>query len=190
MNVASLSPESCPALVLNADYRPLSYVPLSLLRWEDALKAVFMERVNVVCEYDRVVRSPNLSIKLPSVISLKKFVSPKRTPPLRREYIYLRDEYTCQYCGYKAKEKDELSFDHVIPKARGGLTTWGNIVTACHPCNLAKGCLSPKEAGMRLAQRPRRPTIHELDAKRRNLPPPDIHETWTDYLYWNTELEP
>ena len=71
---SNLQPNSCPALVLNADYQPLSYFPLSTWSWRDALKAVFLERVNVVSEYDRVVRSPSVKFKLPSVISLKDYI--------------------------------------------------------------------------------------------------------------------
>ena len=69
VNIA-VSPGSSPALVLNADYRPLSYYPLSLWSWQDAIKAVFLERVNIVAEYEVAVRSPSFSMKLPSVVSL------------------------------------------------------------------------------------------------------------------------
>ena len=65
----SASAESCPALVLNADFRPLSYFPLSLWSWQDTLKAVFLDRVNVVSEYDRIVHSPSQEFRLPSVIA-------------------------------------------------------------------------------------------------------------------------
>ncbi len=67
----SPSPESCPALVLNADFRPLSYFPLSLWSWQDTVKAVFLGRVNILSEYDRTVHSPSFEMKLPSVIALK-----------------------------------------------------------------------------------------------------------------------
>ena len=69
-------PDSCPALVLNADFRPLSYYPLSLWSWQDAIKAVFLDRVNIVSSYDRAVHSPSYEIKLPSVVSLKNYVKP------------------------------------------------------------------------------------------------------------------
>ena len=74
------SPEACPALVLNADFRPLSYFPLSLWPWQEAVKAVFLDRVNIVSEYDRVVRSPTFEFKLPSVIALKDYVPTARRP--------------------------------------------------------------------------------------------------------------
>ena len=72
---AQVSPSGFPALVLNADFRPLSYYPLSLWSWQDAIKAVFLDRVNIVSNYDRAVHSPSLEMKLPSVVSLKTFVN-------------------------------------------------------------------------------------------------------------------
>ena len=79
-----MAPKNNPALVLNADFRPLSYFPLSLWHWQDAVKAVFMERVNVLSEYERVVHSPSFAMKLPSVIALKEFVPQARRPAFTR----------------------------------------------------------------------------------------------------------
>ena len=79
---AHVSQGGWPVLVLNADFRPLSYYPLSLWSWQDAIKAVFLDRVNIVEHYDRAVRSPSFEIQLPSVVSLKSFVKPPRIPPL------------------------------------------------------------------------------------------------------------
>ena len=70
----NISLEKCPALVLNADYRPLSYYPLSLWSWQDSIKSVYLDRVTIVNNYDRVIRSPSFSMKLPSVIALKSYV--------------------------------------------------------------------------------------------------------------------
>ncbi|MBM3515252.1 MAG: HNH endonuclease, partial [Alphaproteobacteria bacterium] len=95
--IASL--EASPALVLNADFRPLSYYPLSVWSWQEAVKAVFLGRVNVVSEYDREVRSPRLAFKLPSVIALKKYAPMDRSPAFTRFNVFLRDRFTCQYCG-------------------------------------------------------------------------------------------
>ena len=181
-------PDAFPALVLNADYRPLSYFPLSLWSWQDALKAVFLDRVNIVCEYDRVVKSPSFHMKLPSVVSLKTYVHHQRTPAFTRFNVFLRDRFECQYCG--DTRRDILTFDHVTPRSKGGKTTWANIVTACSPCNLRKGGRSPKEVGMFPASKPHRPSMHELNANGRAFPPNYLHESWQDYLYWDTELEP
>ena len=76
-----VSPSGFPALVLNADFRPLSYYPLSLWSWQDAIKAVFLDRVNIVANYDRAVHSPSFEMKLPSVVSLKTYVKPRPTRP-------------------------------------------------------------------------------------------------------------
>ena len=96
-SAVNLSPAGFPALVLNADFRPLSYYPLSLWSWQDAIKAVFLERVNIVAEYDRAVRSPSLEMKLPSVVSLKTFVKPSTQPAFTRFNVFLRDKFSCQY---------------------------------------------------------------------------------------------
>ena len=91
----AVSPDAHPALVLNADYRPLSYFPLSLWSWQDAIKAVFLDRVNIVSEYDVLVRSPSFEFHLPSVVSLKTFVKPSRQPAFTRFNVFLRDRFEC-----------------------------------------------------------------------------------------------
>ena len=186
MQAALPSLESCPALVLNADYRPLSYYPLSIWCWQDAIKAVFMDRVNIVEEYDREIHSPSTALRLPSVISLKRYVKPARYPAFTRFNLFLRDEFTCQYCG----DREDLTFDHVIPRAYGGMTSWENVTTACAPCNLRKGGRTPHEAAMHPMQSPFRPTAFDLQDKGRRFPPNYLHESWRDYLYWDAELEP
>ncbi|MCG7393254.1 HNH endonuclease [Microvirga sp. ACRRW] len=179
-------PEACPALVLNADYRPLSYYPLSIWCWQDAIKAVFLDRVNIVSEYDKVVRSPSFEVRLPSVISLKTYVQPSRHPAFTRFNVFLRDRFSCQYCG----TREDLTFDHVVPRSKGGQTTWENVVAACAPCNLRKGDKMPREVEMFPRQHPFAPTIHDLHSNGRLFPPNYLHESWMDYLYWDSELEP
>ncbi len=179
------SPQSCPALVLNADYTPLSYYPLSLWCWQDAIKAAFLERVDVVAQYDREIRSPSFRMKLPSVVALRQYVKPSAHPAFTRFNLFLRDKFACQYCG----TKEDLTFDHVVPRAYGGRTTWGNVTTACAPCNLRKGGRTPAEAHMIPRSRPHQPTSHQLQEHGRAFPPHFLHETWRDYLYWDVELE-
>ena len=181
-----MSPESCPALVLNADYRPLSYFPLSLLSWQDAVKSVFLERVNIVSEYETSITSPSFEMKLPSVVSLKRYVKPARKPAFTRFNLFLRDSFSCQYCG----SPDDLTFDHLIPRSRGGQTTWQNVVAACSPCNLKKGSKSLRRAGMNLRRPPRQPDAEELRNAGRQFPPNHLHDSWMDFLYWDVELEP
>ena len=182
----AVNPQSCPALVLNADFRPLSYYPLSLWSWQDAIKAVFLDRVNIVSEYERSVRSPSIELKLPSVVSLKTYIRPARYPAFTRFNVFLRDRFACQYCG----ATDELTFDHVIPRSRGGLTTWENVVAACSCCNLRKGNRMPDEVQMWPAQKPHRPDVHSLHRNGQAFPPNYLHESWLDYLYWDSPLEP
>jgi 5-methylcytosine-specific restriction endonuclease McrA len=177
-----------PALVLNADFRPLSYFPLSLWPWEDAVKAVFLDRVNIVSEYEREVRSPSFAMRLPSVIALKTYIPLSRRPAFTRFNVFLRDRFDCQYCS-TSQPAAELTFDHVIPRSRGGRTTWDNVVTACTACNLRKGNKLPKESGLNPRRPPAEPTNHQLQHNGRAFPPNYLHESWRDYLYWDTELE-
>lgn len=178
-------PQGRPALVLNADYRPLSYYPLSLWPWQDVVKAVFLDRVDIIAEYDTIVRSPSFEMRLPSVIALREFVKQDRSPAFTRFNVFLRDGFQCVYCG----SRDELTFDHVVPRSRGGRTSWANIATACSPCNLKKGGRMLKESGLHISRLPERPSNYQLQEMGRRFPPNHLHETWMDYLYWDVELE-
>ncbi|HZH25694.1 MAG TPA: HNH endonuclease [Azospirillaceae bacterium] len=182
-------PDHCPALVLNADFRPLSYFPLSLWPWQEAVKAVFLDRVNIIAQYDRVVRSPNFEMRLPSVISLKDYVQTARRPAFTRFNVFLRDRFTCQYCGQQYPTQ-ELTFDHVMPRSRGGKTTWENVVTACSACNLRKGNQLPSQCAMFPLKRPYQPSSLQLQENGRAFPPNFLHKSWRDFLYWDTELDP
>lgn len=183
------SVESCPALVLNADFRPLSYFPLSLWSWQDSVKAVCMDRVQIISEYDTVVRSPSFEMRLPSVISLKEYVTPSRKPAFTRFNVFLRDRFACQYCGERYPTH-ELTFDHVVPRSRGGRTTWQNVVAACSSCNLIKGNRLPNACGMLPLHEPLQPTAFQLQENGRAFPPNFLHESWRDFLYWDSELDP
>ncbi|GGE87494.1 HNH endonuclease [Sphingomonas prati] len=178
-------PDSCPALVLNADYTPLSYYPLSLWPWQTAIKAVFLERVDIVDHYAREVHSPTHVMKLPSVIALRQYVKPSQHPAFTRFNLFLRDRFACQYCGVQS----DLTFDHVIPRSQGGRTTWENVATACAPCNLRKGGRTPQQAKMALYVQPIRPTTWQLQEHGRSFPPHYLHQSWLDWLYWDIELE-
>lgn len=175
-------------LVLNADYRPHS-----LVTWQEAIGYLVRGVARVVEEYtDWKVRSPSITIKVPSVIVLVKYVVFRQKVKFNRANIYARDSYRCQYCGKKAGAEhkldiQELTFDHVIPRAKGGKTTWDNIVTACSSCNSKKANRTPREAGMTLLTEPQQPkavTNLQFTLPRRSIP-----ETWRDYLYWEQELD-
>ena len=182
----NISLEKCPALVLNADYRPLSYYPLSLWNWQDSIKSVFLDRVSIVSYYDRSIRSPSFSMKLPSVVALKSFIRPQTSPNFTRFNVFLRDKFSCQYCG----SNNELTFDHLLPKSKGGKTDWDNVVTACSDCNVKKGGRLLKYSCMNLNKWPYQPTAEDLHKNGKNFPPNFLHKSWIDYLYWDVELEP
>ena len=170
--------------MLNADFRPLSYYPLSLWSWQDAIKAVFLERVNIVANYDRSVHSPSFEMKLPSVVSLKTFVKPATQPAFTRFNVFLRDRFSCQYCG----RRDDLTFDHLVPRSRGGrhhLDQRGRGLLACN----AQGNSTIRRQDVP-SQMPFQPSVHQLHKNGRLFPPNYLHDSWLDYLYWDTELDP
>ena len=174
--------------MLNADFRPLSYFPLSLWSWQDAVKAVFMGRVQTLSEYERVVHSPSLAMRLPSVIALRQFIPLSRRPAFTRFNVFLRDSFSCQYCNGRFETR-ELTFDHVTPRSRGGRTTWANVVTACSRCNIRKSNRTPQEANMIPQRAPAVPSTWQLRENGRAFPPNFLHRDWRDYLYWDSELE-
>jgi 5-methylcytosine-specific restriction endonuclease McrA len=176
--------DAFPALLLNADFRPLSLFPLSVLAWQETVTEVIRDRVAVVAEYDRWVHSPSTRLRLPSVVALRRYAKGRRSIAFTRYNVFLRDRFTCQYC-LRQLPAAALTFDHVVPRVLGGETSWTNVVTACSPCNSAKG----SSTGVRPAKAPRQPTARELLAVRRGLPRRHLHSTWLDYLYWDSELE-
>ena len=103
---------------------------------------------------------------------------------LRRINI-LRDKFKCQYCG----SGNELTFDHLLPRSRGGKTDWNNVVTACSDCNVKKGGHLFGRSGMMLNQKPYQPSTEDLHKSGKNFPPNFLHKSWMDYLYWDVELE-
>ena len=175
-------------LLLNANFYPISYFPLSLVHWQNAIKAAFLGRVNIVSEYDIEIRSKNTSMKIPSVVSLKKFITFKSTPTFNRFNVFLRDDFTCQYCMLKLPAH-ELTFDHVVPKFKNGKTNWDNVVTACTVCNFRKGHQNPEDVGLTLRKVPTEPTQKELQKNGKKYPPRYLHKSWMDYLYWDSSFE-
>jgi 5-methylcytosine-specific restriction endonuclease McrA len=178
-----------PALVLNADYRPLSYYPLSVWNWQDAMKAVFLGRVTIAAEYDATVRTPSRDVRLPAVIVLNRYCKQPERPTLTRMNVWLRDEGRCLYCD-TALASGDLTFDHVIPRSRNGGSDWANIACACFDCNGKKAARTPKEAGMALLRIPKEPTRMQLAVSARKLGKAiPIREEWDDFVYWEGELE-
>ena len=155
-----------PALVLNADYTPLSYVPLSLWSWQDTVKAVFREAVTVLAEYDVHVRSPSTEMALPSVIVLKKYVGRqnKGIPCFTRRNLFLRDQFTCQYC--QKCLRSTCSRTTTSGRGRAAGRRLENVV-ACSPCNLRRRPGHGEYSGHEAIDRAELPTWPELHAARR-----------------------
>jgi len=144
---------SYPVLLLNA-----SYEPLNVIHWQKAVRLLYLEKVEVLEEYVTVIRSPNIVIYTPAVVRLLTYVKHKHNGIVYSKWnMYVRDQFVCQYCGKKISDKTQLTRDHVIPRSYGGDTSWKNCVTCCKKCNLNKGGRTPKQAGMKLVQKPRTP---------------------------------
>jgi 5-methylcytosine-specific restriction endonuclease McrA len=126
-------------LILNADYRPLSFLPLSTIPWQQAIKLSFLGRITVINYYeDWNVHSQHQAYPVPAIAVTKEYMKYKKGVRFSRKSLYLRDLYTCQYCGDVFPDRD-LTIDHVIPVSRYGKTSWENCVAACKSCNGAKG---------------------------------------------------
>jgi len=168
-------------LLLNATFEPLM-----VISWKKAAVMVILEKVEVVEEYDRILRGVTVALRLPAVIRLTRYV--RRKSPLvkfSRQNLYFRDSGRCQYCGTSFEHK-ELTYDHVIPRSKGGQTEWTNVVTCCTSCNLKKGGRTPEEAGMPLMRKPRVPIW--IPFLTRSLGFDVTPGPWKDYLYFNLDL--
>ena len=129
---------------------------------------------------DEVVRTINQTFVVPKVIILQVFDKmPQTRIRFSRQNIYLRDNSTCQYCGVQ-KQQSELNLDHVIPKSKGGSSSWENIVCSCIKCNLRKGGRTPAEARMKLLKKPKAPNWNPFLSAVRRLP--SYYEAWKPFL--------
>jgi len=163
-------------LVLNATYEPLNVVSV-----KRAVVLLLKEKAELVEAAEAKLRSESLSVPVPLVIRLMYFVKiPRRISlPVTRRGILSRDHYACQYCGVTPPRK-ELTIDHVVPRSRGGKTTWENVVTACQKCNGRKGSRTPSEAHMRLRAKPERPRYLAVAS----LNTIEIKAAWGKYILW------
>jgi len=168
-------------LLLNATFEPLKVID-----WKRAIKLLTLGKVEVLEEHDREIRSVTFAVRLPSVLRLLRFVRHRnKEVKFSRLNIYARDGFRCQYCGKKFEGRD-LTFDHVVPRRKGGQTEWTNIVTACYRCNRKKGARTLKEAGLRILKNPVKPDwvpfiMVTIGVK-------SVPDSWIDYLYWTVEL--
>jgi len=167
-------------LVLNADAQPVSFLPLSVVQWKEAVMYMYHDKCTVLDWYDDwVVRSTNWETRVPAVIMLKSFMHKTRNPRFSKTNLYLRDMYECGYCG-KRHPKNDLTMDHVMPISKGGKTNWTNTMTACKPCNWRKS--DKVGPDWRPLYKPYAPGYYELVRKRKQLDFTVRHPSWYQWL--------
>ena len=160
-------------LILNA-----SYLPLGICNSKRAICLYFLNKVDILMNYDHHIHSPSMQMKVPSVIKLRKYVSFNSLDiVLNRKNLLMRDHSSCQYCG----SKSNLTIDHIIPKQKGGNDSWENLIIACSPCNSRKGNRSLLEANMKLMKAPKKPNrfiyFNQYISQK--------NEGWKEYLFYN-----
>lgn len=165
----------------------VGFEPIATISWERAITLLFQNKVEVISEYeDKELRSVSVVFKMPAVVRLiHSLKRKKRAVKFSRQNVLARDRWKCQFCGKKAPIKD-LTYDHVIPRAKGGKTCWENIVTACYDCNHKKADKTLGQAGMSLKKKPIRPTWVPIFTIQLSG---SVPEQWRDYLYWTVGLE-
>ena len=159
-----------------------NYEPISIIGWQKAIRMLALEKVEVVETTNNEIKSPSQSIKLPSILRLiYPFKKRRAIIKFNKQNLFARDNFKCQYCK-KSFKFGQLTYDHVIPRSRGGKTNWTNIVTACQACNGKKGSRTPEEAGMALRAAPRPPSwiplFSVMLSKRPNIP-----NSWKYFCY-------
>ena len=167
--------EQSRVLVLNQTYEPIH-----VCNARRAIRMMLVGKADTIETNGLVVRSEAMAFHLPSVIRLKKYVyvPRRRQAPFSKKNVMRRDEHKCQYCGAKG---GDLTVDHVLPRSRGGRSTWGNVVCSCRKCNAKKGDRTPEEAGLNLRAKPRKPrllTPHHLNHRF----PLAARRAWDKYL--------
>lgn len=162
------------------------YQPIKVISWQRAVTLLFLGKIEIVETYDGFLRSSTAVIKIPAVVRLlQAFRRNKKPVKFSRVNIYGRDDYRCQYCGAQ-KPMGELTYDHVVPRAQGGKTTWTNIVTCCAECNGRKGGRTPVQAKMKLRKLPVQPVAAPsvtIAVSSTSMP-----DAWRDYCYWTESL--
>jgi 5-methylcytosine-specific restriction endonuclease McrA len=166
-----------PVLVLNATFEPINVT---------AVRRAMVLMIKGVAQAEEVnhtqVHSATRTLSVPSVIRLLAYRHiPQQTRALSRKNILLRDRNTCQFCS-RTLPASELTLDHVVPRSRGGRSSWENLVTCCYRCNNSKGDRTPEEAGFALARRPRPFTLHTSRQLMRLIGNKD--EKWRKYLFY------
>ena len=160
-------------LILNASYEPLHVCSV-----KRAITLLMQEVAERVLDGDRVLRTPSLVVPVPSVIRLRRYIRRphRQRVAFNRKNVFRRDDHSCQYCGTRGHD---LTLDHVLPRSRGGPTSWENVVACCRRCNASKRDRTPEEARMFLRRRPRAPAFMFTSAYGVL---PDVDPAWEAYL--------
>jgi 5-methylcytosine-specific restriction endonuclease McrA len=165
-------------LLLNSDASPVTMLPLSTIAWQDAIRYMVLDKVTVIDWHDDwIVRSARWETRVPAVIMLKEYYKKKAIIRYSKMNVFLRDEFTCQYCGVGVNKRT-ATLDHVLPQSHGGKSTWENSTTSCSHCNSTKGNnrkIKPKTV-------PHKPTYWELVEKRKRQNFDLRHPSWAQFL--------
>jgi 5-methylcytosine-specific restriction endonuclease McrA len=135
------------------------------------------------CFFDEYIKTPNTKIRIPAVIRLTSYRKiPRKRVVFSKRNIFIRDNFTCQYCGKRLPPK-ELTIDHIIPRSKGGRDSWDNVVTSCKSCNNKKGDRTPKQAGLKPLKKPKPP--HHIQILGYNARPKSVLKLWKKYIFWD-----
>lgn len=158
-------------LVLNQDFSPIT-----ICSTERAFLLIYLNKADLLCEDLKMkLRTIKTSFPKPTVIKIKNYVHvPYKGVILTRQNIFKRDNHLCQYCG----SGNDLTLDHLIPRSKGGKSTWNNLVTACKSCNTRKGDQPPEEVGLTLKSKPFRPSYMAFIKTTTK----HLREDWKPYL--------
>lgn len=162
------------ALLLNSSYEVISFIT-----FRRAIKLYVNDKVEILSEWNEIIRWVEGEMAFPATLRLK-YAVPWRHRKMRcsRKSVLRRDLYTCQYC-YTVFAPSKLTWDHVIPRCKGGRSTWENVVCSCSPCNRLKGDRTPEEANMKLLRKPIAPNRNVFNEyKLMNLK----HADWEFYM--------
>ena len=171
-----------------------AWEPMEIVSWQRAMTLVFMNKVEIVEEYeDKAIRTVSIELKMPSVVRfVRTLKNRKRAIKFSRQNVWARDKGRCQYCGIKTP-RHLATYDHVLPRAQGGLTRWENVVIACVTCNQKKGNRTPEQARMKLLSVPVKPASLPGGAGMTVTYMKGMPLAWSQFCvdasYWYGELE-
>jgi len=165
-------------LILNSSMAPLSVIPLSITPWQNAMKLLYLGKIKVLHHYDDwAIHSQHMAIPVPAVAITTEFFDFKKKIRYSKSNVFLRDLYQCQYCR-DTFDSNDLTIDHVVPRALGGKTSWTNCATACEDCNTKKA----DKTHMKPFREPFQPDSYSMMYAMKDSPIRIRHNSWAEYL--------